>query len=92
MYDKEKEAEVLARSITDYLNTFNDDEMGALLVEKLLNSHRTLQQNFMRFVVKWIKANANTSFFDLRNEGTIMLCKDFNKLMEEEINGYLPTV
>ncbi len=60
-------------------------EVGKMLAWE----HNTLQQNFMRVVVGFIKEEAKKDYSDLRNEQTVLICKELVKHLEEV---YLPYV
>jgi len=96
-YDKERgdvvdEAKCLARHISDYLNVMSSGR-PKVLVTALSNTHRTLQQDFMRVVVEWIKYNAETKFYDGRNQAAVLLSRKLQKTIDEAPSGgYLPLV
>lgn len=55
--------------VTDYLNTFNDQEPEFIKVMQF--QHRTLQQSFTKLVLKWIEHIASPAYnTDGRNEGS----------------------
>lgn len=62
---------------------------GEAVGELLAHDHPTLQQNFMRIVVGFIKTEANKDYFDLRNERTGEVCKKLAELLTDE---YFPHV
>ena len=92
--DKEKaEAKELAGKLSSLLNGGSNSTSEAF-VEALLNDHRTLQQCFARMVVLWIHKQAERckdDCFDLRNEGTVKMCKRLDEVIEGE-DHYLPFV
>ena len=91
--DIKTEAESLARHIADFLNVMGNGGRQDKLVESLANKHRTLQQDFMKFIVKWIKYNSETKFFDGRNHASVILCKRLQAtIAESPSGGYLPLV
>ena len=70
------------RTISSMINNmgFNAREVA----KKLSNDHPTLQQNFMRLVSEFIRAEAQKEHSDARNEATVEICKKLLKLMEDE--------
>jgi len=44
-------------------------------------AHPTLQQNFMRTVIGFIKGQEEKEYFDARNEATVELCKELYKVL-----------
>lgn len=77
------------RTISSMINNmgFNAREVA----KKLSNDHPTLQQNFMRFVSEFIRAESQKEYSDARNEATVNICKKLLKLMEDE-NMHLPRI
>lgn len=59
--------------VSDMINDFGfqDDELAL----KMANEHPTLQQNFMRFVVKFLRLMANKPMHDLRNKNSVQAAK-----------------
>lgn len=76
-------ADIVSDMTNDY--GFKDEE----LADKMANEHPTLQQSFMRFVVKFIKKMANKEYYDGRNERSVMLAKKMATAMED---SYLPMI
>ena len=82
---QEKTVKEMQNEIESILNTY---DLGALqdLGEKLATStHRTLQQNFMRLVLAFIKQqskNYHSSTYDGRNLKTVGLCKQIQEAID----------
>lgn len=76
-------ADIVSDMTNDY--GFKDEE----LADKMANEHPTLQQSFMRFVVKFVKKMANKDYYDGRNERSVMLAKKMVTAMED---SYLPMI
>ena len=59
--------------VSDMVNDFGfqDDE----LAEMMAKQHPTLQQNFMRFVVKFLHLMAEKPTYDLRNKNSVVTAK-----------------
>ena len=56
----------------------NEDELAKVFIERLPRQHRTLQQNFMRFVQRVVLAYADQAEkygSDLRNEDSVEWAK-----------------
>lgn len=65
---------------------FEDEE----LAKSMANDHPTLQQSFMRMVVKFIEKMADKSYYDGRNEASVKLAKKLKPIIEE--NRGLPCI
>ena len=65
-------------------NVFNCFPIGDKVIEELVTTHRTIQQNITRFCFKWIKHIATdwTLSTDARNEDSVGACKDLWKIEE----------
>lgn len=61
------------------------------VVEALRMNHRTLQQNFWRMMMQVIKQYSEFRH-DLRNEGSVELCKFIKEEVEKNHKEYLPFV
>ena len=59
--------------VSDMVNDFGfqDDELADMMVKQ----HPTLQQNFMRFVVKFLRLMAEKPTHDLRNKNSVIAAK-----------------
>ena len=63
-----------------YLNNFSKQPADEL-VEELLRQHRTLQQCFSRFCLRWLERLAEAPHgFDLRNEASVELAREIVKI------------
>ncbi len=59
--------------------TFQDEE----LAEKMANNHPTLQQNFMRLCVGFIKRLSEKTYCDDRNRASVELAKKMMSAIEQ---------
>lgn len=84
---KERDA-FYAREMEDYVNSTACDEKK--FADCCGTFHRTLQQSFMRVIVKTIKKFSTLST-DGRNERAVNLAKKLNSVIEDD-GGYLPFV
>lgn len=66
--------------------SFEDEK----LAKHMASEHPTLQQNFMRFCALFIKEMANKSYYDARNENSVLLAKEMLPIIQEK--GYLPFI
>jgi len=90
---EEKKAEQLADFISRFFNIMGDRERIENLTRQLMNTHRTLQQTFMRFIVAYLKEYAKIEHYDGRNEAAVKLSKKLAEFMEKDEEGnYLPLV
>ena len=78
-----------AMHIHGILNCLSLDEelVGRCLAE---GAHPTLQQGFMRLVKGFVEAEAEKPFFDDRNEATVKLAKELNKV--SSLHNGLPLI
>lgn len=69
----EERHEFSRQFVSDMVNDFGfqDDELAL----KMANQHPTLQQNFMRFVVKFLRLMAEKPTHDLRNRNSVQAAK-----------------
>jgi hypothetical protein len=65
--------------LEDFLNGASKKDREALRRFIIERMHRTLQQQFMRFIVELMEdyAHLGSGQYDQRNEGTVQLAKDF---------------
>ena len=73
--------------VDDMVNdcSFEDDALAV----KMASNHPTLQQNFMRMCVKFIKEMAQKSYCDDRNRNSVEFAK---QVMEIVDNSYFPFI
>lgn len=59
----------MVKEISSYVNSMNSDykEFAKLMSYE----HRTLQQQFTKLCIAWLKELSETESYDLRNEGSI---------------------
>lgn len=71
--EHEERHEFARQFVSDMVNDcgFEDDE----LAKAMANQHPTLQQNFMRFVVKFLRLMAAKPNHDLRNKNSVQAAK-----------------
>lgn len=53
------------------------------------NEHRTLQQNFTKLCVAWLKHLAEVEYYDLRNEGSVKFAQSIKNQLD---NAQLPLI
>ena len=70
-----KLTEQVKSTLSDFLNCYGHKRRDNL-VKLLLTEHRTLQQSFTGFVVKWLEELSKANF-DGRNEASVKLAKLF---------------
>lgn len=88
-----EKAKKLADFISRFFNLCGDGERIKNLTDELMNTHRTLQQGFMRFVVFYLNEYAKLEHFDDRNKASVEIAKKLAKFMKEDLNGcYLPLI
>ena len=76
----DKTAKEMADAILGYLNNFSNEPTEEL-VKELLRQHRTLQQCFSRFCLRWFERIAESPHgFDLRNEASVKLAREIMRI------------
>ena len=79
--------EETVRTVSNFVNSFNCDYNE--FAEKFGYEHRTLQQNFTKLCIAWLKHLAETKNYDLRNQASV----EFAKSIKEQLdNAGLPTI
>ena len=74
------ETNEVVSTLSSYVNSFNCDYNG--FAEKFGYEHRTLQQNFTKLCIAWLKHLAETENYDLRNQASV----EFAKSIKEQLN------
>lgn len=59
----------IVKEISNYVNSYSSDykEFARLMSYE----HRTLQQNFTKLCIAWLKELSETESYDLRNEASV---------------------
>lgn len=85
-------AEELAKAIGDSVNGSDFDE--EVFVETMMREHRTIQQNAMRVWTKLVERYAELpeTHYDMRNEGTVLMCRSIRDKVFVENGAFLPHV
>ena len=70
MAQREKD---IVEEISNYVNSYSSDykEFARLMSYE----HRTLQQNFTKLCIAWLKELSETENYDLRNEASVEFAK-----------------
>jgi hypothetical protein len=63
----------IVKEISNYVNSYRSDykEFARLMSYE----HRTLQQQFTKLCIAWLKELSETENYDLRNEGSVKFAK-----------------
>ena len=63
----------IVEEISNYVNSYSSDykEFAKLMSYE----HRTLQQNFTKLCIAWLKELSETENYDLRNEASVEFAK-----------------
>ena len=63
----------IVKEISNYVNSYMSDykEFARLMSHE----HRTLQQQFTKLCIAWLKELSETENYDLRNEGSVKFAK-----------------
>ena len=79
--------EEIVNTVSNYVNSFNCDYDG--FAKKFGYEHRTLQQNFTKLCVAWLRHLAETEYYDARNQASV----EFAKSIKEQLGDIsLPTI
>jgi S-methylmethionine-dependent homocysteine/selenocysteine methylase len=79
-------SEELQKQTEHFINCICNDIYEADFCERMARSHRTLQQSYTKFALKWIKKEAEQEYFDARNERAVLLSRKIMELVKDEIN------
>jgi hypothetical protein len=61
-----------------------ENEVNKVLVDNLINQHRTLQQNFWRCIFDVAKEYSERAGHDLRNEASVDACKEVTNALSDK--------
>ena len=88
------QVEVSSKAIHQIMDAVNimgsDKKVAEGIIKELQVTHRTLQQNFWRVMVEVVRQYSEFRH-DLRNEGSVELCKAITKFLDENPQ-YLPYI
>lgn len=79
--DRAKEA---AKTVSRFVNSAYSDDIKTF-IDTMGRDHRTLQQNFTRLCAAWLEHQATVERFDMRNEASVALGKEFVTNVSENI-------
>ena len=85
--EHEERHEFARQFVSDMVNDcgFEDDE----LAKAMANQHPTLQQNFMRFVVKFLRLMADKPIYDLRNRNSVLAARKLTNVIVDDTFPYV---
>ena len=85
--EHEERHEFSRQFVSDMVNDcgFEDDE----LAKAMANQHPTLQQNFMRFVVKFLRLMADKPIYDLRNRNSVLAARKLTNVIVDDTFPYV---
>ena len=66
--------------MSNYINSFNVDYEE--FAKEMSHEHRTLQQNFTRLCIAWLKQLSETEYYDLRNEASVKFAQGIKDKLE----------
>lgn len=69
--------------MADFVNHMGEEELEPFAQFMANNTHKTLQQSFMRLMWKTMRAFAKSEYYDGRNEATRTLCKEITAKHED---------
>ena len=71
--------------MSNYVNSMSSDYSE--FAQKMSCEHRTLQQNFTKLCIAWLKQLSEAEYYDLRNEASVKFAKRIKDQLVE-----LPTI
>jgi hypothetical protein len=85
-----EKTENLFIALSQFCNSFNPDTEG--LINEFKNEHRTIQQSFTKFCLKWIEFVGSDDYkFDLRNEQSHEVCKKILNEFKKTNDNFNPS-
>ena len=69
--------------LVDYVNSHSTDRVAEGMWRGVSHSHRTLQQNFWRTILK-VAEKYSQNRFDDRNEASVKFCERLTQLVKDE--------
>jgi phage gp36-like protein len=75
--EDKKKYEDAVKTLMSAVNGYNDQDIGQIIADQVMHHHPTLQQSFMRCIVKFMSEYSKHEYIDLRNEGASKLAKAF---------------
>lgn len=75
-----EEPEVMAQELINFVNTYRSSKVDRL-VYALTQTHRSLQQRVMAFVLRFIYAMADQQSYDKRNEQAVLTARRIKDLL-----------
>jgi len=76
----------MVKKVSDYCNCFGSNFSEFAFV--MSKEHRTIQQNFTRICLEWLKELSNTEYFDDRNEASVMFAKSIKDQLDNTVLPY----
>lgn len=73
-------AEEVVKAFSTWVNGKGKGHDNKPFVETILQEHRTLQQLMFGTMLACIEGWANTDYYDLRNEFTVLKCREIMKM------------
>lgn len=71
----------IVNTMSDFVNSFTCDYKGFANIMGM--EHPTLQQNFTKLCVAWLKHLSNKEHYDLRNEASVKFAKSIKEELEK---------
>ena len=90
---REEETKEFAQAMSRYVNGMRADIPD--VVDILARDHRTIQQSVTRFAVMWLEKMAehhDNQNFDLRNQASVELGKEFVEKVSYEARKGIPLI
>lgn len=76
------------RAVSDAANAITSHGCKEF-AQQFSKSHRTIQQNYTRMCIAWLEELAEQKNYDLRNEASVKLAKEFVEKVKERGLPYI---
>jgi len=88
--EREKNGKLFAKQFSDFVNSFSNDDIQFVAVDQMTREHRTIQQNMMKFFMKFVDEmakQADEGRYDLRNEASVKLAQHIRDNTPPEVKA-----
>ena len=77
----------MAEKMSNYVNCMSTDYED--FVKTMKCSHRTLQQNFTKLCIEWLKSLSEQEYYDDRNEASVLFAKSIKEQLDTVALPYI---
>lgn len=87
------DGEDAAKMLSDVCNHMAGEKDMKLFLQTYRSQHPTLQQSMVRWMMALIHETAQKEYFDGRDEASVKLCREIERLLEEHgVRDHLPLI